>query len=115
MSESLTRPIVGIENRTAQEAFDIMVDRIRRDSQPPQLQMTGEDLTAERDSLRRDLKTAIDIGPRVGSMSLFLAMEYRSRGRTIQSIADQAGVTKGAMNQALKKGAARAALTTEGA
>ena len=25
----LTRPIVGIENRTAQEAFDIMCDRIR--------------------------------------------------------------------------------------
>lgn len=25
----LTRPIVGIENRTAQEAFDIMADRIR--------------------------------------------------------------------------------------
>lgn len=25
----LTRPIIGIENRTAQEAFDIMVDRIR--------------------------------------------------------------------------------------
>lgn len=25
----LTRPIIGIENRTAQEAFDIMADRIR--------------------------------------------------------------------------------------
>ncbi|KKW92642.1 hypothetical protein [Sphingobium chungbukense] len=27
--EDLTRPIVGIENRTAQEAFDIMADRVR--------------------------------------------------------------------------------------
>ena len=27
--ERLTRPIVGIEHRTAQEAFDIMADRIR--------------------------------------------------------------------------------------
>jgi hypothetical protein len=27
--ESLTRPIIGIENRTPQEAFDIMCDRIR--------------------------------------------------------------------------------------
>jgi hypothetical protein len=27
--ERLTRPIIGIENRTAQEAFDIMADRIR--------------------------------------------------------------------------------------
>lgn len=26
----LTRPIIGIENRTAREVFDIMVDRIRR-------------------------------------------------------------------------------------
>lgn len=26
---NLTRPIIGIENRTAQEAFDIMCDRIR--------------------------------------------------------------------------------------
>lgn len=26
----LTRPIVGIENRTAAEVFDIMCDRIRR-------------------------------------------------------------------------------------
>jgi hypothetical protein len=25
----LTRPIIGIENRAAQEVFDIMVDRIR--------------------------------------------------------------------------------------
>lgn len=27
--DDLTRPIIGIENRTAQEAFDIMCDRIR--------------------------------------------------------------------------------------
>lgn len=27
--DDLTRPIIGIENRTAQEAFDIMADRIR--------------------------------------------------------------------------------------
>lgn len=27
--EDLTRPIIGIENRTAREAFDIMADRIR--------------------------------------------------------------------------------------
>lgn len=27
--EDLTRPIIGIENRTAQEVFDIMSDRIR--------------------------------------------------------------------------------------
>jgi hypothetical protein len=27
--DDLTRPIIGISNRTAQEAFDIMVDRIR--------------------------------------------------------------------------------------
>lgn len=28
MSENITRPIIGIENRTAQEVFDIMVARI---------------------------------------------------------------------------------------
>lgn len=28
--EGLTRPIIGIENRTAQEVFDIMCDRIVR-------------------------------------------------------------------------------------
>jgi|GEM_PF-5931835 len=30
VTDALTRPIIGIENRTAQEAFDIMCDRIRR-------------------------------------------------------------------------------------
>jgi len=30
VTEALTRPIIGIENRTAQETFDIMCDRIRR-------------------------------------------------------------------------------------
>lgn len=30
MAKRLTRPIIGIENRTAQEAFDIMCDRISR-------------------------------------------------------------------------------------
>lgn len=29
MQTDLTRPIIGIENRTAQEVFDIMCDRIR--------------------------------------------------------------------------------------
>lgn len=29
-----TRPIIGIENRTAQEVFDIMVDRIRASAGP---------------------------------------------------------------------------------
>lgn len=29
MNTNLTRPIVGIENRTAQEVFDIMCDRVR--------------------------------------------------------------------------------------
>lgn len=29
MQADLTRPIIGIENRTAQEVFDIMCDRIR--------------------------------------------------------------------------------------
>lgn len=29
VTDGLTRPIVGINNRTAQEAFDIMCDRIR--------------------------------------------------------------------------------------
>lgn len=27
--ENITRPIIGIENRTAQEVFDIMVDRLK--------------------------------------------------------------------------------------
>jgi len=30
VTDALTRPIIGIENRTAQETFDIMCDRIRR-------------------------------------------------------------------------------------
>ena len=32
--EAVLRPIVGIENRTAQEVFDIMCDRIRRRPAP---------------------------------------------------------------------------------
>ncbi|MBB3313621.1 hypothetical protein FHT78_005415 [Rhizobium sp. BK196] len=31
----LTRPIIGIENRTAQEVFDIMVSRINSTATPP--------------------------------------------------------------------------------
>jgi hypothetical protein len=37
----LTCPIVGIENRTAQEVFDIMVDRFKRQT-PPTDQMEGQ-------------------------------------------------------------------------
>lgn len=33
MSENLTRPIIGIENRTAQEVFDIMCARFTRAQQ----------------------------------------------------------------------------------
>lgn len=40
MANDLTRPIVGIENRTAQEVFDIMVDRFRR-TPPPQAHLAG--------------------------------------------------------------------------
>ncbi len=36
----LTRPIVGIENRSAQEVFDIMVDRFKRQT-PPVNHMRG--------------------------------------------------------------------------
>jgi hypothetical protein len=42
MSEDITRPIIGIENRTAQEVFDIMCDRIRLAGYPaPSTQMLG--------------------------------------------------------------------------
>jgi hypothetical protein len=34
MTEALVRPIIGIENRTAQEVFDIMSDRIRSALEP---------------------------------------------------------------------------------
>lgn len=34
MSVNITRPIVGIENRTAQEVFDIMVARIGASPSP---------------------------------------------------------------------------------
>lgn len=44
MTDNLTRPIVGIENRTAQEVFDIMVDRIRRSGQPPQEQTVSDEM-----------------------------------------------------------------------
>lgn len=33
--DTLTRPIIGIKNRTAQEVFDIMCDRIRAEVAPP--------------------------------------------------------------------------------
>lgn len=39
MANDLIRPIVGIENRTAQEVFDIMVDRFQR-TPPPETHMT---------------------------------------------------------------------------
>ena len=44
MSNDITRPIIGIENRTAQEVFDIMCDRARS-------------LAQEREELRGALKT----------------------------------------------------------
>jgi len=40
VTDALTRPIIGIENRTAQEAFDIMCDRIRRSAALAQAEQT---------------------------------------------------------------------------
>lgn len=42
--DRLTRPIVGIKNRTAQEVFDIMADRIRRALAPRSVWPTEEDV-----------------------------------------------------------------------
>ena len=47
----LTRPIVGIENRTAQEVFDIMADRIRHALRSHPAAVKG-DAEAARDALR---------------------------------------------------------------
>lgn len=44
----LTRPIIGIANRTPEEAFDIMTDRIRNNA-------AIRNLVAEREGLRRCL------------------------------------------------------------
>jgi antitoxin component HigA of HigAB toxin-antitoxin module len=42
MTEALTRPIAGIENRTAQEVFDIMCDRIRLSASPAGVVKDGD-------------------------------------------------------------------------
>ena len=46
MSENITRPIIGIENRTAQEVFDIMVARIEA-TPAPSNNVAGSDSESE--------------------------------------------------------------------
>lgn len=46
MATDLTRPIVGIENRTAQEVFDIMCDRLRAASPAPAGVTVPEEITS---------------------------------------------------------------------
>ena len=45
-SESLTRPIIGIEDRTAQEVFDIMCDRIAAWNRRPSTADRGGEVEA---------------------------------------------------------------------
>jgi hypothetical protein len=54
VSDELTRPIIGIENRTAQEVFDIMADRIRG-----KLAVLSPPLPSTTERLCRDIFTEI--------------------------------------------------------
>jgi iron-sulfur cluster repair protein YtfE (RIC family) len=71
VSNDITRPIIGIENRTAQEVFDIMCDRVRylaqerdkykeeADRRTKEIEATylvQKRLKAEREELREALK-----------------------------------------------------------
>ena len=50
-ASELTRPIIGIENRTAQEVFDIMCDRFTRATQPQSLTIDDETVARLREAL----------------------------------------------------------------
>jgi len=64
----LTRPIVGIENRTAAEVFDIMCNRIRRAPCPS----AGgqDDIEASKSDLCEDVRRATDYGVETSKIAL---------------------------------------------
>jgi hypothetical protein len=64
MATDLTRPIIGIENRTPQEVFDIMCDRIRGCAGAAMIPILPA-TDAELDSLRQELATSIKLTKRL--------------------------------------------------
>lgn len=61
------------------------------------------DVKKNEETLGNDLRRAISIGPRCGNTSLFLVLDYRARGVTLEMIGEKIGLTKGAVWQAIKK------------
>lgn len=55
------------------------------------------------------LRLAIAIGPRCGSESLYHVIKWREQGLTLDTIAENVGITKGAVWNALKKADVRVA------
>jgi hypothetical protein len=62
MSENITRPIIGIENRTAQEVFDIMVARIGATPPPLPIVMGVKPLEWTTAALQHSYGLVIRIG-----------------------------------------------------
>lgn len=72
----------------------------------------GEMTRSDEAELRAALNTAIAIGPRCGSESLFHVIQWRRGGMSLSEIASRVGITKGAVWSALRK--ADAALSRHG-
>ena len=111
MTQDITRPIVSIENRTAQEVFDIMVERLRR-TPAPESQVVGltpletELLTALkrfRDTIIGEVHDKWDEGMRAGKLIVALANPTLPYRRDISEI-----------HETIAKAEARAALASEG-
>ena len=84
MTDDLTRPIIGIENRTAQEAFDIMCDRIEqerlaRKSPSPQPHTGRAGVTEEDYSRLLNEYVEARIAVREGNRQTYTAAEARVR------------------------------------
>lgn len=80
--DELTRPIIGIEHRTAQEVFDIMSDRIRRAAlRRPAPEPDAGEVDAVETAIRRALLESPDV--REAARAVLAALRARPAGEWI--------------------------------
>lgn len=128
--EKLCRPIVGIENRTALEVFDIMSDRIRHaQSDLDAVTTYAAELEAERDELKAGIKrlsdeeelinetgrdgmlTAVHIGARLAEAEE-LARVMEAEANQLREVAISHRIRANALEEALKTVLASLVATT---
>lgn len=98
ISDEITRPIIGIENRTAQEVFDIMCDRLRAEVKAAR---AGKGVGGrEAEPMWRDLALQFD-GQRIEALSL---LRYVSESMNCAEATSRAHEVKAFLSKAPPSG-----------